>query len=51
MWGVAVAMPYIFVANKNWKWYNQECKSVLTERGIYEIICCPSWPNNLECSK
>ena len=23
MWGMAVAMPYIFVENKNKKWYTQ----------------------------
>ena len=23
MWGAAVAVPYIFVVNKEWKWYNQ----------------------------
>ena len=23
MWGMAVAMPYIFVVNENKKWYNQ----------------------------
>ena len=28
MWGVAVAMPYIFVENGEWKWYNEmkNCK-------------------------
>ncbi len=27
MWGVAVAMPYVFVVNEQWKWYNQMNKS------------------------
>ena len=26
MWGVAVAMPYIFVVNGEREWYNQICK-------------------------
>lgn len=29
MWGAAVAVPYIFVVNKEWKWYNQVNKSNL----------------------
>lgn len=29
MRGAAVAVPYIFVVNKEWKWYNQVNKSNL----------------------
>lgn len=28
MWGVAVAMPYIFVVNGERKWYNQIMKDI-----------------------
>jgi len=28
MWGVAVAMPYIFVENGGYEWYNQNVKDM-----------------------
>ena len=31
MWGMAVAMPYIFVVNGEREWYNQICKFQLME--------------------
>lgn len=36
MWGVAVAMPHIFVENGEWKWYNHIYKFGLCEVGTYE---------------
>ena len=38
MWGVAVAMPYIFVVNVEREWYNQICKFRLGGKKVKRCI-------------
>ena len=37
MWGVAIVTPYIFVANKNKKWYTQINEFEYTKLGNREL--------------